>query len=318
MAVHDPILRLDHPPERRRDQPLPRYGVLYFNQLCAEFKILDHSRLSPRMMDSLQEIVSRKQSGDLLSWHDLYVFDLALTRCLPAEKLAQKVFALRARLADVAGVRQFALYMGTNPPDPASSSEEVVRADLDHLMGELYFRYAIGPLREKERAIVSVRVAKILCVAAMMVALMAVAGAAGIPIGTPLATTVMFAGAIGGVVSMQQRYYSWSHDTDPMHNVSQLVQGWSSILLSMTGGAVFALVLYLVLSARLIEGTIFPVFPDLKAQLGLRAVLVGPALKSPDFAKLLVWCFIAGFAERFVPDTLSRFVERQESRSALA
>lgn len=48
-------------------------------------------------------------------------------------------------------------------------------------------------------------------------------------------------------------------------------------------------------------------FPDLARRLGLSS----PA----DFFKLLLWAFIAGFAERFVPDVLDRVVARGRPRS---
>src|SRR5215218_1258400 len=86
--------------ERRQDQSLPRYGVLYLNQLCAEFSIFDCRNLPADTIRQLEGIVEKKRKKEMISWHELYLFELALARCLPAEKLAQKVLSLRTRFAD--------------------------------------------------------------------------------------------------------------------------------------------------------------------------------------------------------------------------
>jgi len=36
-----------------------------------------------------------------------------------------------------------------------------------------------------------------------------------------------------------------------------------------------------------------------------------------DYAKLMVWSFLAGFAERLVADTLSRFVDQGDSKERI-
>jgi hypothetical protein len=47
----------------------------------------------------------------------------------------------------------------------------------------------------------------------------------------------------------------------------------------------------------------------------LKFLLATVPATSADFAKLMVWSFVAGFAERLVPDTLSRFVEQGTANS---
>jgi hypothetical protein len=37
-------------------------------------------------------------------------------------------------------------------------------------------------------------------------------------------------------------------------------------------------------------------------------------VSAADLAKLLIWCLIAGFAERLIPDTLNRLIARKLDR----
>jgi len=143
---------------------------------------------------------------------------------------------------------------------------------------------------------------------------------------TPPATLflVMFVGAMGGLLSMQQRYQSVSREGDPIHNISELMQNWSRLFLPAISGAIFAVLLYMLVIAGLLEGELFPKFlPEVTKQPEPANQLVGTALSDllqqgrpasrRDYAKLIIWSFIAGFAERYIPDTLSRFISRKEA-----
>ncbi len=73
-------------------------------------------------------------------------------------------------------------------------------------------------------------------------------------------------------------------------------------------GSISATVLYLIFAADLLQGGLFPKFGcdlgDNNCNL-FRTLLDNwhPA-QAEDYAKALVWAFVAGFAERLVPDTL--------------
>jgi hypothetical protein len=121
---------------------------------------------------------------------------------------------------------------------------------------------------------------------------------------------------MGGLLSLQQRYQSTARRGDPIETVSQLAHNWPQVFLPAINGAVFALVLYMLMLGGLLSGDIFPRFmkPD-DNQNGLvllEFLKQGKPAAPSDYAKLIVWCFVAGFAERLVPDTLSRLISRAE------
>ena len=120
---------------------------------------------------------------------------------------------------------------------------------------------------------------------------------------------------MGGLVSMQQRYQSVSREGDPIDNISQLTQNWSRLFLPAVNGAIFAVLFYMIIVAGLVQGDLFPKVQNLEDKAGIRLnglFEYGKPLSSVDYAKLIVWSFLAGFAERLVPDTLTQLISKKD------
>ncbi|HEX9918062.1 MAG TPA: hypothetical protein VGA87_02780, partial [Pyrinomonadaceae bacterium] len=99
-------------------------------------------------------------------------------------------------------------------------------------------------------------------------------------------------------------------------NLIELVYGRTSILSqSLLSGACFSLVLLFIFLGGLLRGGLFPDYPDQNGATFIH-LLRTVSLDGTQFAKLLVWSFIAGFAERFVPDFLDRFLAKEKARDA--
>jgi hypothetical protein len=84
-------------------------------------------------------------------------------------------------------------------------------------------------------------------------------------------------------------------------------------------GAIAAVTLYLIFAAGLVTGTMFPEFH--LSPLNPRAddfdnfVQNWQPVLPTDYAKAIVWGFIAGFSERFVPDILNRLSSKETHKS---
>lgn len=84
---------------------------------------------------------------------------------------------------------------------------------------------------------------------------------------------------------------------------------------------VFAFVLYLMIIGGLIGGDMFPEFVAVKHPAGapwdMQTFLTGVDPKGhKDIAKILVWSFIAGYTERFVPNAVGRVIKTTEEGDA--
>jgi hypothetical protein len=165
-------------------------------------------------------------------------------------------------------------------------------------------------------------------------------GVFGITVGS-----VALAGIVGGCVSMLQRIQSAPTEGDALFNLAALTNGWRGVSLSPLYGAIFASLLFVLFAAGILEGSVFPKIETVgsdKIQPAATAAAPPPAaspyptptpnetqrtgvLQVKDFLKetgpkdgvsfalLMIWSFIAGFAERLVPDTLNRLVTKTEA-----
>ncbi len=197
----------------------------------------------------------------------------------------------------------------------------MLRADIEYLLGELYLRYAIMPIRERVRDQITNKVAIYMLVAITFVILslysvFKASPAGKVPVEMATVIVVIFSGAVGGLVSMQQRYQSVPNEGDQIDSVSELAHGFLTTFTPLFSGAIFALILFFLIVAGMLQGGVFPKMLEAGASKASSFVdFMRSAIPANvgDYAKLVIWSFVAGFAERFVPDTLSRFLQRRET-----
>jgi hypothetical protein len=122
--------------------------------------------------------------------------------------------------------------------------------------------------------------------------------------------TEMLIGLLGGFVSSFLRIYLMLPGSDLIAAIGSLRSDRAGLMAKPLLGAAFAVALHLLFMSKMLSGGLFPSLAiyEIDGVAPFAKFFYGNVIATPvDFAKLLIWCFIGGFAERFVPDILDRF-----------
>ncbi|MDQ3802931.1 MAG: hypothetical protein M3416_03645 [Acidobacteriota bacterium] len=367
---------------------MTRYTCAYFDHLHSEYV-----RVAPaadaektrELKERLGPIFERREKEEL-TWDDVYTFDLEILELLSDEDLVRKAYDMRSKYRSIAGARDYDAYIASKPPDlttlqietikktedRVSVASDVLRADIRYLLGQFYLHYSLMPLREGLRDELTRRARKWTLIFLGVFSLLIISSQligrsfeqfrglvnSTVAIVTSTVGVVIFAGIMGGCVSMLQRIQSAPNEGDALYNLAALSHGWKGISLSPLYGAIFAMLLYVLFTAGILKGAVFPEVETLTAPPAASAQpspppasessAAGasaqssatdnpPPVQTPSptptpatargslpfsdtapvdgkaYALLVIWSFIAGFAERLVPDTLNRLVTKNQS-----
>ena len=291
-----------------RDPPnVPPYGWSYLDHLVAVYMTLNAD--DPRADAVIEK--SRLHPDDI-KWGDIFLLENVILHLQPPEILERNAWIVRERFREVASSTIYEKYVQSGFPKDADTPEKLalLRADMSRIQDVLHWHYALIPIREHIRKSLTSD-----CIL-MVLVYTVIGGFALIRLQRhdhsflAMVLCVVYFGIIGGFVSSQRRMQSIPTDTDPLVSIFGLDNARYYLWLSPLLGGIFAVILTLMFVAGVLQGTIFHDFhvPSRIVGRSLFSIFAYQALPNgtESWAKLFVWAFLAGFAERLVPDSLDR------------
>jgi hypothetical protein len=301
-----------------RDPPnIPPYGWSYFDHLVAVYVTLNTA--DPRA-DAV--IKKSRETPDDLTWGDIFLLEDTNFSLMSPDLVDRSAWIIRERFREIACCAVYDKYINSNVPRETDTPPKLslLKADLTRVLDVLHWYYSLIPMRERIRKSLTIDcIIMVVAYTALLSAFLAWCNWHNTNFLAMLACVLYF-GIIGGFVSSQRRMQSLPNEGDPLISVFGLDNAGYYLWLSPMLGAIFAVMLTLMFIAGILKGSMFPDF-----RLSLPAPVNGLPLfhftwntlptDSQEYGKLFVWAFLAGFAERLVPDNLDRLASKLEPSS---
>jgi len=254
-----------------------------------------------KLSDHLGEM--QKQTGEY-DFAGYVRFEMMLLGVVPEQILRRLAWDIRDRYRRIFGDDRFRTYLDSKPPEPAGADRPALLADLQMLLRQISEAYLFSIGREKalqglKRYILKWSVSCCFGAMAVWVILELVSSSYRM---IPL---LALFGLFGATISIFRRFQALAvtnaSANDPAMEIQSLRLGSIGVIVAMMSGWIFAVLLGFILQANFIDlGNVAPAFGDNVLQPKTQA----------DTAKILVFAFIAGFAERFVPDIIDRLTKQ--------
>lgn len=323
--------------------PLGKSGWTYLRVVAAEYDTMPVGEQPNTRAAELANRAKERLASGTADWNDVHDLEVAILQLQSTKDLQRRAWSLREDYRAAIGDTLFKTYMSSLAPnlDTDDTKEKELRADLRRVLSELHRMRTLDRATNEARkkslwfSLLGLLVVVVFVLSATSVAFRTqgrrmrwvvtsmncalpsmpakpAASKGQAASGQPPAAQqqpkkpaqytdrclvavlplVILFGGLGGFLSAMQRINS---ETGSSVKSLESAPAWPMALASPTG-AIGAVAFYLILSGGFISGSLFPSVNHFDADAPLQYL---------DFAKLMLWAFVAGFSERLIPDALN-------------
>jgi hypothetical protein len=270
-----------------------------------------------------------------LSWDDCALLEVSIIRLLDKNQLKTKLAMLEARYEAVVEPIKYERYKQS--VIRGSGDDTDLKERIYFLVWDLYWAYTtagkVGQLRQRAvKPILGILPIIISVVFIFFLIYLLVSSTQYTSMFSTfmMVLSVVFFGAFGALISFQRRMSKLEVRGETFSNYLQLCSLGNEGPLALFAGGFFAVLLLILFGSGManvavkaifsdgLANTIIPLFPNLYIKNNASAGIVNLAtaignlnfMSFASIAKLLVWSFLAGFAEALIPDAMTRLIEK--------